>query len=72
MITYRQFRCLVDAEVSRVSGLGLSCLADCDISDYWDSELTDDDARALAIECAQRHCPRASQPVAPAPAPASQ
>lgn len=52
MISYRQFRSLVNQELVSRCGMGLECLADCDISDYWDAELSDDDARALAIEAA--------------------
>jgi hypothetical protein len=52
MITYRQFRSLVNHEVARQSGMGLECLADCDISDYWDSDFTDQEAQDAAIECA--------------------
>ncbi len=52
MITYRQFRSLVNQEVERHSGIGLECLADCDISDYWDSEFTEKEAQDAAIECA--------------------
>jgi hypothetical protein len=52
MITYRQFRSLVNREILRQSGMGLDCLADCDISDFWDSQLTDNEAQALAIEAA--------------------
>jgi hypothetical protein len=49
MITYRQFRSLVNHEVARQSGMGLECLADCDISDYWDSDFTDQEAQDAAI-----------------------
>jgi hypothetical protein len=52
MITYRQFRSLVNHEVARQSGMGLECLADCDISDYWDSDFTDQEAQDAATECA--------------------
>ena len=52
MITYRQFRSLVNHEVARQSGMGLECLADVDISDYWDSDFTDQEAQDAAIECA--------------------
>ena len=52
MITYRQFRSLVNHEVARQSGMGLECLADCDISDYFDSEFTEQEAQDAAIECA--------------------
>ena len=52
MITYRQFRSLVNREVIRQSGMGLECLADCDISDYFDSEFTEQEAQDAAIECA--------------------
>ena len=52
-MTYRQFRSLVNSEVVARCGLGLECLADCDLSDYWDDSLTENEARALAIEAAQ-------------------
>jgi hypothetical protein len=53
MLTYRQFRSLVNSEVVARCGLGLECLADCDLSDYWDEGLSENEARALAIEAAQ-------------------
>lgn len=52
MVTYRQFRRLVNLEVISQSGMGLECLADCDISDYFDSEFTEQEAQDAAIECA--------------------
>jgi hypothetical protein len=52
MITYRQFRSLVNHEVERQSGMSLACLADCDISDYYDDAYTDAEALDAAIECA--------------------
>ena len=52
MITYRQFRRLVNLEIISQSGMGLECLADCDISDYFDSEFTEQEAQDAAIECA--------------------
>lgn len=52
MITYRQFRNLVNHEVLRQSGMGLDCLADCDLSDYFDRDMTETDAREAAIEAA--------------------
>lgn len=53
MITYRQFRNLVNTEVFNTCGLTLACLADCDISDYWDDEYTEAEALDAARECAQ-------------------
>jgi hypothetical protein len=53
MLTYRQFRSLVNRELLAQCGLGLDCLADVDISDYWDEDLTESEARELAIEAAQ-------------------
>jgi len=53
MLTYRQFRGLVNRELLAQCGLGLDCLADADLSDYWDASLTESEARALAIEAAQ-------------------
>lgn len=52
MVTYRQFRRLVNLEVISQSGMSLECLADCDISDYFDSEFTEQEAQDAAIECA--------------------
>ena len=52
-MTFRQFRSLVNDQVYATCGLTLACLADCDISDYWDSEYTDDEALDAAKECAQ-------------------
>jgi hypothetical protein len=53
MITYRQFRSLVNTEVFNTCGLTLACLVDCDISDYWDDEYTEAEALDAARECAQ-------------------
>jgi len=53
MLTYRQFRGLVNRELLAQCGLGLDCLADADLSDYWDASLTESEARALAVEAAQ-------------------
>lgn len=53
MITYRQFRSLVNDQVYATCGLTLACLADCDISDYFDDEYTDAEALDAAKECAQ-------------------
>ena len=53
MLTYRQFRSLVNSEVVARCGLGLECLADCDLSDYFDEDLTEPEARQMAIEAAQ-------------------
>jgi hypothetical protein len=53
MLTYRQFRSLVNSEVVARCGLGLECLADCDLSDYFDEDLTESEARQMAIEAAQ-------------------
>jgi hypothetical protein len=53
MLTYRQFRSLVNSEVVARCGLGLECLADCDLSDYWDEDLTESEARDMAIEAAR-------------------
>lgn len=53
MLTMKQFRRLVDAEISRLSGLSLACLADFDLWDYFDEELTADEARGLADEVAR-------------------
>lgn len=52
MITYRQFRSLLNRELVRQSGMGLDCLADCDISDYFDEGFTEQEAQDAAIECA--------------------
>jgi hypothetical protein len=52
MLTYRQFRSLVNRELLAQCGLGLDCLADCDLSDYWDEDLTESEAREIAIEAA--------------------
>ena len=52
MITYRQFRSLVNREVIRQSGMGLECLADFDISDYFDEGFSEREAQDAAIECA--------------------
>lgn len=52
MITYRQFRRLVNLEVISQSGMGLECLADFDISDYFDEGFTEQEAQDAAIECA--------------------
>ena len=52
MITFRQFRSLVSAEVSRLSGLSLACLADIDLSDYYDEEYTLEEAQGAAKEAA--------------------
>ena len=53
MLTYRQFRSLVNRELLAQCGLGLDCLADCDLSDYWDEDLTESEAREMAIEAAR-------------------
>ena len=53
MITYRQFRSLVNTEVFNTCGLRLGSLVDCDISDYWDDEYTEAEALDAARECAQ-------------------
>ena len=53
MLTYRQFRSLVNRELLTQCGLGLDCLADCDLSDYFDEGLSENEARALAVEAAQ-------------------
>ena len=53
MLTYRQFRSLVNSEVVARCGLGLECLADCDLSDYFDEDLTESEARQMAIEAAR-------------------
>ena len=52
MITFRQFRSLVDDEVSRLSGLSLACLADVNLSDYYDDEYTLAEAQDVAKEAA--------------------
>lgn len=52
MITFRQFRSLVNSEVSRLSGLSLACLADIDLFDYYDEEFTPDEAQEAAKEAA--------------------
>jgi hypothetical protein len=52
-MTYRQFRSLVNRELLAQCGLGLDCLADCDLSDYFDEDLTESEAREMAIEAAQ-------------------
>jgi hypothetical protein len=52
MITFRQFRSLVNAEVSRLSGLSLACLPDIDLSDYYDEEYTLAEAQDAAKEAA--------------------
>ena len=53
MLTYRQFRSLVNRELLAQCGLGLDCLADCDLSDYFDEDLTESEAREMAIEAAR-------------------
>ena len=53
MLTYRQFRSLVNSEVVARCGLGLECLADCVLSDYFDEDLTESEARQMAIEAAR-------------------
>jgi hypothetical protein len=52
MITYRQFRRLVNLEIISQSGMGLECLADFDISDYFDEGFSEREAQDAAIECA--------------------
>lgn len=52
MVTFRQFRRLVNLEVISQSGMGLECLADCDISDYFDEGFSEREAQDAAIECA--------------------
>lgn len=52
MITFRQFRSLVNAEVSRLSGLSLACLPDVDLWSYYDEEYTLAEAQDAAKEVA--------------------
>lgn len=52
MITFRQFRSLVNAEVESLSGLSLACLADIDLWGYFDEDYTLEEARDAAKEVA--------------------
>ncbi len=54
MITYRAFRALVNQKLIEHSGMGLDCLADTDISDFWDSDFSDADADVMAHEAAMQ------------------
>ncbi len=54
MITYKAFRALVNHKLIERCGMGLNCLADTDISDFWDSEFSDADADVMALEAAMQ------------------
>lgn len=51
-MTFAAFKRLVDAEVSRHCGLASDCLPDIDFWNYFDSDLSADEAAEAAKECA--------------------
>ena len=52
MLTMQEFRKMVNAELSSVSGLTMADLADFDLYNYYDPDLSQEDAREIAIEAA--------------------
>jgi hypothetical protein len=48
----QEFRKMVNAELSSVSGLTMADLADFDLYNYYDPDLSQEDAREIAIEAA--------------------
>jgi hypothetical protein len=52
MLTMQEFRKMVNAELVSVCGLTMDCLADFDLYNYYDPDLSKEDAREIAIEAA--------------------
>jgi hypothetical protein len=52
MLSMRQFRSMVNAELLRQCGLTMDCLADFDLYNYYDPDLNDKESREVAIEAA--------------------
>ena len=52
MLTMQDFRRMVNREVVAVCGIGMDCLSDFDLYNYYDPDLSDDEARTVAAEAA--------------------
>jgi len=52
MLTIKQFKGLVNAELVKQCGLTMDCLVDFDLYNYYDPDLNDKEAREIATEAA--------------------